>query len=341
MKKDNDIQIKYYTKLLPEEMSTLKYFLSGQENRIFPYQTIEFANVLDDVFDYENFSIVAFRGSNAVGFLPQWKKGKALESVPWRDKGGPVFCDEEALGCLIKESKRIVERHRLKGFIWRNFETSSLKNRKYFIEVAINLKEYWGKDFFDCVQSKLRNKLRQADGYGLKFVCAKRNEKTVRHFHKLFRANRKKLGVPTYSLAFFQSIIRNIPDDNLKIFEVRKEEKILSAIIVLFCGKQAIDAYSASTQQALTLKGNDFMIWKTLNWCINRKMQIFYFGADSPLQISLLAYKMKWRGQKRVITDSYFGKVSSVDHNKHKFIKEIIKRTPNFFYDVLSVALVR
>lgn len=339
----HDIEVKKISELSEKEKAVLAHFLNINESKILPYQKLGFANVIDEIFGYENCSLVAFRGDMLAAYLPQWKKANIIESVPWRDKGGPVYNgDDDILEALIEKSKQLIAEKKCKAFLWRDFKCEKLEKSEYFIEVTVNLKEFIHKSYFDSVPSKVRNRLRQALAKELKFhpFEAQDTDALVR-FYELFRENRKRLGVPVYPLEFFLSLSNNFSKTDMKIFEVRKAGETVSSVILFKHGSKAIYAYPASNIRAQKLNANDFMIWMLIEWCIISGVDIFHFGADSPLQESLISYKMKWRGEKHIICDSYYGDYKVSDHNRLKLAKKIIRILPGPLYNILSKKTVR
>lgn len=327
------------------EVNRICDFLSENEKQTISYQSIEFSSVIDNVFNYTNYSLVAFDDNgDVVGYLPQWKKGAIIESVPWRDKGGPVCSNEETLLQFIKSTKHMVHEGEACGFIWRDFQTDFLDNYTYFINVDVDLEPHDVETYWSKIGTKVRGKVKQARKNGLLFKAIENvTEREVRQFYNLFLYNRKKFGVPVYPVELFKSYFNCLSSERITLFHVYKNEEVVGSLIMLHDRYKAIDAYSASSREGIALKANDFLIYNMINYCIEHGIQSFDFGADSPLQESLIQYKLKWLGKKRAVVNSFYGKVQEIDHNeaKYKFLRRILTVSPMWFYKLISRLVVR
>ena len=218
------ISIKLLMSLDDGEAVALHYYLDRMQDRLLPYHTLEFGRVIDEIFRYENLSLAAFRfDGNVVGFLPQWNRCGIVESVPWRDKGGPLYDNDEVLHHLIKETKRIVQTRGLKGFCWRNFSTDSLENYSHLVNVTVDLTKYTYESFPKAVNFKVRGKVKNALASGLFWKIETGDLKNPLHsFYRIFSGRRKELGVPVYPFRLFESYFQNIPLSQIKLFSIYK-----------------------------------------------------------------------------------------------------------------------
>jgi hypothetical protein len=339
------IKVERYTTINEQEHESLHIFLQDNEESLLPYHMVEFANVINEVFRYENLSLVALDSQNRVlGYLPQWRRGKIIESVPWRDKGGPVCSGDDILKFFIEKTKAMVKELNLKGFIWKGVNTSLLDNYKYFVNVEIDLTKYTIDSYWDKISFRVRNKIRNAEKNGLVFKVENENiPNAVERFYKLLTETRKRLGVPVYPIKLFVSYFNNFPQDKIKIFSIYKDSSVISSLIVFHNKYRSIDAYSASNDVGFLLKANDLMIYNVIKYCMNNEIKYFDFGADSPLQRSLIGYKLKWLGEKKELTTSVYGDVRESDHNKPQFdlIRKIIRKMPMRIYLPFSKVVIR
>ena len=341
----NPIRVRPITLLNPAEIEALQQYLDRTQDRSLPYHTLEFGRVIDDVFHYENLSLAAMRTSGeVVGFIPQWNRHGILESVPWRDKGGPLYEDDDALQRLIEETKQLVRTRGLKAFCWRNFTTASLESYHHLINVTVDLSKYTPETFPKAVNFKVRGKVKNALANGLVWTVETDDlPGALNAFYRLFAGRRKELGVPVYPFRLFEAYLQHMHPARMKLFSVYKDGEIVASLILLHNRHTAVDAYSASNELGVKLKANDLMIHEVIRYCIGQNLALFDFGADSPFQESLIQYKMKWLGYKRPVDVSYFGKMSERDHNdpRYDLAKNIIRRMPVPLYGLFSRMIVR
>jgi hypothetical protein len=339
------IFVKPLISLTDRETASVQEFLDRRQDRLLPYHTLEFGRVIDEVFRYENLSLAAFLpDGDAVGWIPQWSRNGVLESVPWRDKGGPGYEEEEVLLRLIDETKRIVRARGLKGFCWRNFKTDSLESYRHLINVTVDLSKHTPETFPKAVNFKVRGKVKNALSNGLIWTIETDDlPNALRSFYRLFTIRRKQLGVPVYPFRLFEFYFRHMHPHRIKLFSVYKDDRVVASLILLHNRHTAIDAYSASDEQGVKLKANDLMIHEVIRYCIRQKLELFDFGADSPYQESLIQYKMKWLGAKHPVEVAYFGKISERDHNNPRYdlVKNIVRCMPVPLYELFSRMIVR
>jgi lipid II:glycine glycyltransferase (peptidoglycan interpeptide bridge formation enzyme) len=114
-------------------------------------------------------------------------------------------------------------------------------------------------------------------------------------------------------------------------------------LILLHNDQVAIDAYSGSSEKALLLRANDFMIFSVVNFCLDEGIGKFDFGSDLPQQESLINYKTKWLGQRKRITSSTWGNVKDFDYNWkiYEISRPILSRLPLLPYQLISRFLIR
>jgi hypothetical protein len=340
------ISIKKYNEINSNELEALNFFLKVRRNDILPYQTLPFIHLVDKVFGYNNLSLVAFKNNGSVcGFIPQWRNRRVIESVPWRDKGGAVFDSPMVLDALRTKTKQLMKKTGEKGIIWKDFCDAQFTNRPYYINVEIKLVGINKEAYWDSLSTKVRGKIRQARKKKLIFKIIESPDKNaIQTFYRVFVENRRRLGVPTYPLDLFKGYFKYFPNCNIKLFAILTDTKeVVAAMILLHNNRIAIDAYSAATGQGLHHRANDFMIFNVINYCIEKGIKKFDFGADSPLQRSLISYKRKWLGKPRLINSSIFGNVKEFDHNRklYKYARSFLRLCPIWTYRIMSSLLVR
>lgn len=338
--------VKPYIELSQSENDALNSYLNRRKDEILPYQTLSFLRLMDEVFAYKNVSLIAFRDNGLVcGFIPQWKKGAIIESVPWRDKGGPIVDTQDTLDALREETLRIAERNSVTGVLWKDFCDLKFRQNSYFVNVEIDLEKLKKKAYWDKLPSQVRGKIRQARKNNLQFrILDRPDEHAIEAFYHIFVENRHRLGVPTYPVALFKGYFKHFPNDNIKLCEVLADkDEVVSSLILLHTGQMAIDGYSGSTQKGLYLRANDLMIFNVVEFCLEKGIRKFDFGADSPLQESLIVYKTKWLGQRRQVSSSSWGNPKEVDPNIkiYEIARSVLRRLPLRPYQMLSNLLVR
>ena len=274
------------------------------------YHSSKWLRLLEETFGYKQRSLLLLEGNRVVGVLPLLQVngivGKRLVSSPFRDRGGvlvdadidPMILCEEAISLcrsgryrhlLIKQGDPL--RH-------ADVERCRLIERKYWVTTTIDLSVG-----AECIWKKLKNNaqgpVKQASKQGIHVQrCC--DEQGVEVFYDLFLENRRSLGTPAFPRAFFTGIWRAFdPGGKAVLMLAYKENTVLGGILLLVHNQTVIDGYAASRTEYRGYRPNDLLVWKAIEWAAGNGYRIFDFGADSPKQNHLLAFKRKWTGIHR------------------------------------------
>ncbi len=259
-----------------------------------------------------------------IGALPLFEVraigGKALVSVPLRDKGGPLVHDSAVARQLALAAAELARKAKAKVALKfpppgldEALTSAGFTVEKHWITtivpVAMGEDQLWN----DVFRSPTRRAVNKARNSGM-IPRWSTDESDLAWFYRVFLMTRKKLGVPAYPFAFFQAIWRHLlPSGCVRLLLVEKEGVAQGALLVLPYKREVVSAYMGSNPDAKDARVNDLLFWEAIRWSAVSGFQSFYFGADSPLQEGLLAYKRKWGGEQFTIPN-YFYSPSGVVH---------------------------
>ncbi len=273
------------------------------------YHSIAWRSIFENSFGYRSWYLLAQEGSDGriVGCLPIFlvssPLSRRLVSVPFRDRGGPLWDTQAAFNILLEKAKRIseevnasfLELKSLRAYPSDLIHLHGLQERFYWIHSYVSLRDINMEVFLEKIGPKTRNMLRQAEKAALTFEDATDLSDGVNEWYKLHLVTQKNLGVPPFSLKFFNNMVLELCKTNeIKIFLVRQSNNCLAATIILLHKKSGIYGYSASDPAAQCFRPNDFMIFNSIKWLIDNGFEEFDMGSDSPTQESLLFFKRKW-----------------------------------------------
>jgi lipid II:glycine glycyltransferase (peptidoglycan interpeptide bridge formation enzyme) len=150
------------------------------------------------------------------------------------------------------------------------------------------------------------------------------NLEDMRKFYQIFTQTRKNLGVPIYSFELFKNIqLILAAQGKTGLLLAEKDGRTIAGTLLFLHNNTVIYGYAASKQDYLQFRPNDFLIWKALEWSCQHGFKYFDFGADSPLQKSLLAYKRKWGGEHKKLPYYYYlntiQDIPRIDNSEPKF----------------------
>ena len=336
------ITVKLFNSLDENELAALSARLVAGWPGASPYHYLEYARVIDEHFQYPNLSLAAFdQYQRPVGWLPQWRHGCLIESVPWRDRGGPLFDDPEVLNLLLNETKALATEHGCRGLNWKDFSAPGLTAYEAGLSMTADLTVGPPEVLWRRVEGK--NIIRQAEKNGLIFRRSASPAEDLPAFYEMFEETRRRLGVPAYSPAFFQTLFRCLADRQAALFFAVRGEARLAGLICLMTPEKMIYAFGASNEEGRTQRANNFVLWQAQLQAKNWGLGTFDFGTDSLLQTGLLKFKEKLGGCPRKVFNAHWGRVKEMDHNRPLYapVKMVMSHLPRPLFRWASRQLVK
>jgi len=326
-----------------------------------PFHTMDWMRLTSDSFGFEPLYLIDENPNGLIeGAMPLFEisnlfAGRRIVSLPLRDKGGAVYSTRESAGRLLDyiidyakavkanyvniktddpEEARLLES---KSFVRKNeWIVSYIKLSRDFNETK---KEFRDARIGWSINKAKRNALRFEEGNGAE---------DMHNFYSIFLHNRKRLGVPPYSLRFFRNIHDYFIRKGLaKIFFVSKNKTILTSIIVFLMKDRAYDVYSASCDEAYDYRANDFQMYNVIKWLCENGYREYELGADSKYQDTLLKYKQKWGCKRKGLYFYYYFnlarniEVRDSDHPKYRILRELWRRTPDIVFEKAGSRLIK
>lgn len=305
-------------------------------------------DIFKKCFGYKSFYLKAvdsFQDISAIQpvFLVNSFFNRKLVSIPFRDRGGPVWINENALRAILNQVIDIGRVNRVQNIEIKSIipipvdvvNLLSLHEERYWIHSFTRI-DFTPDKLWSILGSKTRNMIRQAQREDLSFEEDRNISDPVLEFYNIYLDTQKKLGIPPFPKIFFSMMYDQLKKNaNIKIFFVTKMRKPIASSIIYFFKDTATYAYSASLKRSLTARVNDFMMWNIFNWLIQEDYRIFDMGSDSPLQSGLLFFKKKWLAQQESIPFYYYnrGKRSQIYRNDsslpvYNFYRKLYSRLP-------------
>lgn len=287
------------------------------------YHLLAWRNIFGKSFGYRSWYLLAKNSSNgrvagcAPLFLVNSLLSPRLVSVPFRDRGGPLWDCPEAFHALLHEAKciakkngaRFIELKSLCAYPQALVQEEGLQEQKYWIRSTVSLQNLDEERLWTSVGDKTRNMVRQAEQAQLAFDDVTRDERGFSMWYALHLLTQKRLGLPPFPEIFFKTMMQELVKTNtIKIFLVRKEHTPLAACILFLHRKMCIYAYSASDGAEKTVRPNDFMLFNIIKWLLQNDYHEFDMGSDAPSQKGLLFFKRKWLAKQEPLPVYTFGK---------------------------------
>ena len=246
--------------------------------------------------------------------------GKFAVSTPFCNYGGICADNLVIENILLEKAKEIIIEQNLKHLELRHYSPHNLNlsmNDDYVTSVLelYNTSEV----LYERLPKNKRHTIRKSQKRDLSY---KWDNAQVKEFFLIYSCNMRKLGSPTHSLSFFESIISSFPD-NVKLLTVYLHTKPIYSSF-LFCFKNTIySLWSSALQDYRKYYPTDFGIWEAIKFGCKNGFKHYDFGRSQPNSANL-EFKQRWGAIHRTLSYQYYLNNSESVNNYHVGSKEKI-----------------
>ncbi len=255
-------------------------------------------------FNYSFFVIDESNKNKIVAIFPIFliRRRKIVDYSSFDSLGGPAFCNSlngKKFYKLIKFINKyliyLLKSHNVNQLeILKSTLADSIINQSKIIPNPLglfisndlssftwikNLKKESNKKIFRSFDYNTRNLIQKSEKT-LKFSEVKKKEisKTLDIFYLLHLEMAQRKKIKPKKKAYFEYIFFKFPEKKRKIFVVRNQSKIISISIFGIFKNNAIYWINASSNNALKIGGNHFLMWESLKYFKKMRFQFFEFG---------------------------------------------------------------
>jgi CelD/BcsL family acetyltransferase involved in cellulose biosynthesis len=329
----------------PDEFSRWQAYVEGAPDATI-YHDIAWRTIFG-AHRYTPFYLVAERTDRICGVLPLFlvpslTERSRLVSVPFRDRGGPLFDDRATLEALIGKADQLrtelaadhVELKRISPFADADVANLNLSRSDYWVHSQTPLSGLDETKLLKALGEKTRNMIRQASRAGLRVLERDTDPAALVSWYRVYQESQRALGLPPFPFDFFRQMFAALGTRKLvRLFEVQQADgKAIAACIVFKDRTSGIYAYSASVPAGRNHRPNDLMLFHVISTLLNEGCARFDFGADAPSQSGLLFFKRKWLADQATIPRYYIGpKIPTmIDSSASRFemIRNITRHLP-------------
>lgn len=231
--------------------------------------------------------------------------GRALVGAPFRDQGGPLVREPDDAVPLLAEAKELARSLRA-GRITLNRPAEALAGvlagqgfvpDRYGVDCVLEFDTdedaYWR-----ALHGRVRWSVNKARKAGLAVQADLAGER-LDEFCAVFADTRQRLGVAAYPAGFLRRLFAGGPGKTALLAAVHPDLGLVGGLVVFSHGEQAYSGYLAYAYAQREMRITDLLFHEAVRWARESGARRFLFGADSPHQEGLIAYKRKWLAQPR------------------------------------------
>lgn len=286
--------------LLPTELEgAWEKYVQGHPGATF-YHQLCWREIFCDSFGYRPFYLVAREGSRLRGCLPLFEVrspwSRRLVAVPFRDRGGPLYDDDQVARALVEGAIELTRQRKASFLELKTLQPlppdSQLRERRYWVRSTTDLSRLDSGQLDRRLGPKTRNMVRQARRAGLQAKFYPPGQGLVAWYGVYLRSQRN-LGLPPLPQRFFANLLRHL-GEQVEILAVLHRQRVASATVIFHYRDLAMYAYSASEPDLRHYRPNDLMLYEFFQAQLARGVATIDLGSDSPSQENLLFFKRKW-----------------------------------------------
>ena len=185
----------------------------------------------------------------------------------------------------------------------------------------------------DRYASSTRRNIKRACRNRLRFEV-RTDLQSVREFYELHLHTRRRLGIPVQPRSYFHRLHQEIiSTGHGAVAVVYKDEKPISAVVLLNSPHTMMYKYAASDPASLDMRPNDFMVYQLIRHAVDRGVSVLDFGTSRLDETGLRHFKSKWGAtETEVVADCFHGVSdgSLADSKLLPIMRYVIRRCPPF-----------
>jgi FemAB-related protein (PEP-CTERM system-associated) len=271
-------------------------YVDGHNNAT-PYHRFAWLLSIEQAYQHENVSLLAFNDDTLVGVLPCIKMQKPFSkpsycALPFCDLGFGLANEPSILKALQSEALTLLQHEGGNCFDYRDSVNASLDDELAGKKVRMVLPLPGDSEALMAgFKSKLRSQIRKAEKNEL--TCVITNSQTqIDDFYQIFAINMRKLGSPVHSKKWFECLFNNYAQQS--ILSVVYSDKVpVGAGIVLRTANKVAIPWASTVAEYNKLAPNMMLYWSLLEHVSNLGCTEFDFGR-STYDEGTYKFKRQW-----------------------------------------------
>ncbi|HET7103731.1 MAG TPA: GNAT family N-acetyltransferase [Terracidiphilus sp.] len=239
--------------------------------------------------------------------VKSWLLKNRTVSIPFASVCDPLVSSREEFALLWREIEKISRSHKSKRveirtrWASRDFlpteMTIGAKCMHHYLPLNKSTTELFRSFHDSCV----RRRVKRAQQAGA-VIEERQDEESLRAFHAIMVATRRRLSLPPMPYAFFEAMFRCLVPNHAKLYMVvHRGQAVGGALFLNFKGEWTAE-YSGHADEAPP--GADQLVyWHAIQQAHDNGARSFSFGRTSLDNGGLLEYKRRWATVEEELTD--------------------------------------
>jgi FemAB-related protein (PEP-CTERM system-associated) len=262
-----------------------------------PYHRFAWLLSIEQAYQHQNVSLLAFNDDTLVGILPCIKMQRLFSKVtycalPFCDLGFGLANDASILKALQSEALTLLQNEGGNIFDYRDSVNTAPTDELIGKKVRMVLPLLGNSEALMAgFKSKLRSQIRKAEKNDLTCVIAN-SQTQIDDFYQIFAINMRKLGSPVHSKKWFECLFNNYAQHS--ILSVVYSDKVpVGAGIVLRTANRVAIPWASTVAEYNKLAPNMMLYWSLLEHVSNSGCAEFDFGR-STYDEGTYKFKRQW-----------------------------------------------
>jgi FemAB-related protein (PEP-CTERM system-associated) len=262
-----------------------------------PYHRFAWLLSIEQAYQHQNVSLLAFNDDKVVGVLPCIKMQKPFSkasycALPFCDLGFGLANEPSILKALQSEALAQLTSAGGCSFDYRDSANTTPADELTGKKVRMVLPLPGSSEILMAgFKSKLRSQIRKAEKNGLTCVIAN-SQTQIDDFYQIFAINMRKLGSPVHSKKWFECLFNNYAQHSILSVVYSNKVPVGAGIVLRTANKVAIP-WASTVAEYNKLAPNMMLYWSLLEHVSNLDCAEFDFGR-STYDEGTYKFKRQW-----------------------------------------------
>lgn len=280
-----------------------------------PFHLPAWATLLADCYGYRAFAL-ALAGTNGelIEGLPVLEVSLPLRprrwiSLPFTDYCPPLTRSGTVSRDLVFALEEEVRSEGVPTFeLHAQLESDVFHHDSSSVRHTLSLSSGPDAVFRSFKKSQVQQPIGKALRSGVSVRRADGRADLVDSFYDLHLGTRRRLGVPVQPRRYFELLWERIIDPGLGFLLLAyAADRPVAGAVFLANNGTLVYKYSASDAKAWSLRANNLLIWKAIEWSAENGFDVFDFGLTDSRNEGLRAFKRGWGTEEEPLVYSTIG----------------------------------